>query len=1287
MNGNLNNAHYPAEAVRENDSFPDNREVSDADPEVLKAFAIMAGQSETEDPLTQEVIEPRQDAYDELLNLQRLSQVGDEEVMGRLEELYQQNKVLSKLYPELKRNFYAWRFVSAGTVTNIRSAAWLTMDDPTRFEEKIIKDGRKKESDYFSRSDSAESVPISAHAVSLVCEGLKLHFEERVDVSVNVLLEIASTDRTALRPEDKRKKVQGGINFSPQIPSELMPIVRRSLALVNSSVESNPRLLDIILHEIGSHRGLYVGSKRRRESEGVFQNPALYLLYLHQQSGIINAPEFRSTVCRLRDILVSPKAETDEKEAIKEQLKGKYGFRFLHDDSFWDLQREEIEDSSGGAEVLDFDHVSLEFKSKVVRDLRSRKRFNTAESIVSASTSSDNLGDPEQRKERILRNVMQEKEKSEEERRRCKVTESQFIRQVEHSVEGRMIRATLNEPLPNVEKAQKSLVDFLLRFQHLPEISPASRVFLNRLVQSTEGNLNLEKDMYVLDMERVMQDPFLLASLKFFSNTANHKDFEKIIKEGDENQLRKVEFLSRYMAYKVLNIVGTEKRGSPLLFRSNNGYPIENLRDYDEGYIGSLYGMSNMDSEREKAFMLMGIEDLEKKEPSQFELVGTVEEDSLEKDEKSSKDELTSPDTTRILKERFSRITGKVLEKYRDIDVLMTEFGLRKKRRIALTAGLLGLSVLLIRPQFLDLSKTMSRIDSGPLGGAKTLLESKEQASLFVGDVINDANFQEGDDLGFLPRRLALEGLELSESIVTPEFATAEDIETRYADYEGLVLKRTIQSGGEVLAPGDRELQGVIITDDENSHYTFEERPFDGVRNVNPKALEVHEVFSANSSQRVRKIENMSVPEYGLNEDFAEAKELYGRLNPESRLAKYYALLIFNLEEAKNNNLTNEEISSLIERELGRFVDYYVNDQFYQLDVPLSAPTFAEELSWNQDLGQECEVSAELIRELLEPFGIKVGKAYGEGLTYSNSEAWTDPIGHVNNLIGLPNGEVLQLESTPSIVRGRTPEADIDSLKYQRPNTADLLISRVTDIFEDTSPSQGEVVIATTTMLALLGKYRNRSRRRELGGFVDEEDQDQEMILGGEKGKISNGESVQEHINGGESAPAVDSQIDLRPLRVRGEDVFIDFSQPFPFNSVALSVENIVDRTYSIRTQTIDSILQLMKPLADEFPEEKLEETTQVLLYSALSLNNRELQRFLELVNSASDLRRREVPSEELITEELIELGNMIQEFRVRLMRDDIVDKLNNNGGRSRKDILEEFLVESGWQVNGKITM
>lgn len=1276
----------------ENAVLPRFREISRG--AVDKALHVFSGINIPESHESEEQL-PECDIDLQLLELWQLRSGGDEAVFAKMMELFDKYRENCVKYPNLKNRDSSWKYIAPSTITNLRAAAWLAMDDPTKFDDFLIEKGEWKERD-FSLHDSVRYYPSSTNAIATVCQALDLSFRVKSENQLTPL-DVAARDETAqifgFRGSKDPDRIKFHRSINAEIPEEFIPMLRRALVLANAGIKSNNVVLIPTLTSVGRA----IDSNRSGWADA-----SLYLLYLHQQAGLIDHPEFRGTVSKLRDTIFQIYAyDPALRQQMIQDLADRYGFKFLYDKKFWKYKEEETSPDDEPTDILGFELKPIRAKANELRRLGPKRKFNAAASIGQSAARYISVGDDNLRKTRMYEDVMREKEEiSEVERKRRRIT-TQYLEVVDRTMGKALPLEAQEVPFTDEEDIRRGLELFLISFQNDLELSPASKALIQRIKSANNKGESLTNDSYQINMRAISRDPFLSRAIRHFSEQKNYKEFVKLSKSTDMERLLNMEFLTRYMAYKILNYSGTERAGSAFILHQAEADDTKELSERCMSRVFSLSEIQEKDSGREKRFLMHAIDEFGDQDIKEIEVIEEIETES--------------PESRRDLRQRLLEITGNLSKELKAMGTYAKERRMSNLERVGLTVTLLALAgvVILHNPSVREDTQLYSQIariyksinpfdnpsnetttamapvsidqnqsrrihtsfspviftpadvsEAKPINAqphttktgtqettevpaAPQRVDIKDRyASLsieginnsrerkIVGQVINSNGISNGQGLGFMPE--VVDGFDYveTETAVSPVFMSEVDIIGKYSDHDGLVVMSTLSRNERTAPIGNRDLEEVIIVGNfDNGRLT--EDPLQALTNVGESDIVVYSVLSPENGSRMWEVDEMKVTPYEINNDFQAARALLAKLKLESNITQVYSSMIESFETALNNNASQEELSELLVQELNKFETNFVNQQYYSLDFDFNSSTVAEQLSLTPEQGYDCNAAAVLLQELLQPLGIQAGTVSGVNVSNFDGRAWTNGIGHVRVLVGLPNGKVVEVDFTPGVVPGRTPEENINNLQQSAsdnlPTDAEYIApsqpkseeqeAAMEIPTEKPKTEQPEVVLTITTLLALIGKYYKKNR-----------------------------------LNNNKPEHVTKTEASLEPPKK------------------------------TLRTTCITNILDMLVPLSVTASEKEVpvvQQQAMSLLYAAFSLDGDQLKRLNELIENAIQIGSNRSPINSKNNAMLEELGLLNEEYSNRLVKDDFDGFIEAPGMPTRRNLIYRFMIDNGWKDNG----
>lgn len=179
---------------------------------------------------------------------------------------------------------------------------------------------------------------------------------------------------------------------------------------------------------------------------------------------------------------------------------------------------------------------------------------------------------------------------------------------------------------------------------------------------------------------------------------------------------------------------------------------------------------------------------------------------------------------------------------------------------------------------------------------------------------------------------------------------------------------------------------------------------------------------------------------YSINPNFEQIEAYLASVEGDAELE---SIITETFEEMKSLNLSDADaVSEWVAKYSARYLAYIREPgRFYALTLRFqNRDRNGNNLSRiidNPGSGYYCEIAANAFREFWFLFGIDVGIRIGFPIRYFDGELWRQ-FGHATNVINFPNGMLGDIDTTPSIVEGKTPQADIDALTPKDPPNAAL---------------------------------------------------------------------------------------------------------------------------------------------------------------------------------------------------------------------------------------------------------
>lgn len=128
----------------------------------------------------------------------------------------------------------------------------------------------------------------------------------------------------------------------------------------------------------------------------------------------------------------------------------------------------------------------------------------------------------------------------------------------------------------------------------------------------------------------------------------------------------------------------------------------------------------------------------------------------------------------------------------------------------------------------------------------------------------------------------------------------------------------------------------------------------------------------------------------------------------------------------KRDNLTREEFlklySDIVVDSSKAMAQHIERNRYYQITEGKEY-SFLNELN-DLDIGFHCEAAAVAYDEFFTQLGIKVFRVTGFNLKVFHGDELWGKVGHAKNLVWLPDGRLMDVDITPPIVEGKTPDED-----------------------------------------------------------------------------------------------------------------------------------------------------------------------------------------------------------------------------------------------------------------------
>lgn len=136
----------------------------------------------------------------------------------------------------------------------------------------------------------------------------------------------------------------------------------------------------------------------------------------------------------------------------------------------------------------------------------------------------------------------------------------------------------------------------------------------------------------------------------------------------------------------------------------------------------------------------------------------------------------------------------------------------------------------------------------------------------------------------------------------------------------------------------------------------------------------------------------------------------------------------------------------------------------------------------NPDAGFYCSIAAKAFDHFLLGTGIDAELLPGSDVTFYDSEGWVH-LGHMKNLVHLPNGNQLVVDTTPPVTKDTPPE-DIQALRHRGPDDAPVDYAKIiSELLKMALPLSLTAAGIASLAAALSILYDRRTQRCQLERF------------------------------------------------------------------------------------------------------------------------------------------------------------------------------------------------------------
>lgn len=191
------------------------------------------------------------------------------------------------------------------------------------------------------------------------------------------------------------------------------------------------------------------------------------------------------------------------------------------------------------------------------------------------------------------------------------------------------------------------------------------------------------------------------------------------------------------------------------------------------------------------------------------------------------------------------------------------------------------------------------------------------------------------------------------------------------------------------------------------------------------------------------------------------------------------------LGEGSDVTIDRDKISEVIEIYASKYYQLIQETRYYSLDfndgLESSRNDFVR-VANSPESGFYCSIAAAAFDDFLEGTGLDSDFYTGSSVGYYDGEGWIH-FGHVKNLIHLPNGNQLIVDTTPPTTE-KTPQEDIDALEQKGPEDAPINYKELLNQLLKNVLAGGVTAVGITALAgAVFSLYGYKNTRQQLEIF------------------------------------------------------------------------------------------------------------------------------------------------------------------------------------------------------------
>ncbi|MCA9381891.1 hypothetical protein KC660_00605 [Candidatus Dojkabacteria bacterium] len=834
-------------------------------------------------------------------------------------------------------------------------------------------------------------------------------------------------------------KTVGEVRRMIPIPEGLRDLALKTMFVLARTSEYDPQVIRRTLDCLNYR---YHPSK---DTLNVYSEQSIALLQIMDQLGLINDPLYKPLALELGRVVID---SDDFKKATNS-----YTYGVLNEIDFW----EEAMRQDRGTKKLEAITLHLsrfEQEARVIKNLKKDLQSGrTNATVISQASVSSRSSMIEDRKAAMIKAHIDSENKRAQKNLERTNAERIYLQQTEAAIRSTFLMPDIDDSshqlkLPNhiIQLAVKPIIlQTLSQYATDPILSSKAR----RFIENASDRKN--QQLYDIQIDRIILDPFLGKFLRAVV-VGDYGDRLTNLRSEDPSAF---EFIQRYITYKILAVSSINREDDFLFLGPKKQENIEIIP------VSLYYTRHKVEAYRDRMLATQLYQELPTYE---FRADDEVPVNNKYPVDISSflKPVLITPERLRKapfdFKNALLSISGKaeMLKGYsREFVEAIVSIRKSKMQMLGL-AGLVIGSIIMSKLLLPEVNHQVGRlIESAPTATVQPARLTPDiytrgaTADEVVGDpryyaklvyTPDEQPYQEGDFFAYAPLEIKTSELSVEADPIDIEVQTVEDLRSDTHWETGDMVLQVPVVEGEVLYPLSGWDIKTILTESPNLAVNSTNGGITiNTSNTSSNVAIVYE-RKVNFNQYARiTSEGFTSDPYVPIVDLEAAQGILETMESTSPLYTLYSQLLQDLE------IGSEDSSELVSNFLNDLGVFIQNNTHYQLGFVPEEGTVVSTITKQPQLGFECDTASQLVQELMAPVGITTAEISGTSLYYnSDGQLWTPQYRHVDDLVMLPNGEVLYVRMVPPVTTDTSAET-LDALVVDSPNWIDVAIQNIAE--------------------------------------------------------------------------------------------------------------------------------------------------------------------------------------------------------------------------------------------------